>query len=185
MMKTIMHKADNSAPTLAWPVALGATALLGSLATSCMFPFTAFAVLAAATLPLRRAIVVLIAAWALDQAIGFGFLGYPQTAFTALCGLGLLVSGLSALATARMVTLREREEVGPLSLVAAFALAFVAYEATLYFGATIIGGTETFATPIVLQVARNDATWFLALAVVWQTLRLAVPTWFARVPQYA
>lgn len=185
MIDVTTKMTENRVPGTAWPLALGATALLGSLAASCMFPFTAFVMLAAATMPLRRAVLALIAAWLVDQMIGFGMLGYPHTIFAAECGLGLLVSSLCALAVAQVVMRPQRGPVGPGSLAAAFGLAFIVYEVTLYFGATLIGGTETFATPIVLQIARNELVWFIGLVLVWSMLRRAVPTWFARAPQYA
>jgi hypothetical protein len=59
--------------------ALLATACaLASFVFACATPFVAFAVIAAATLPLSVALFAVGVAWLVNQAIGFGFLNYPR-----------------------------------------------------------------------------------------------------------
>ena len=59
-------------------VLLTAACALASFAFACATPFAAFAVVAAAMLPMRAALLVVTAAWIVNQAIGFGALGYPH-----------------------------------------------------------------------------------------------------------
>src|SRR6201994_4439857 len=68
---------------------------LASLVLACATPFAAFAVIAAAMLPLRPALLVVVGAWLVNQGIGFGVLHYPINATTMLWGL---VIGAAALA---------------------------------------------------------------------------------------
>src|SRR5262249_17840056 len=50
---------------------------LASFALACATPFAAFAVVAAAMLPLRPALIVVTGAWLVNQSIGFGVRHYP------------------------------------------------------------------------------------------------------------
>ena len=63
---------------------LTAACVLASLAFACATPFAAFAALAGAMLPLSAALLVVMAAWIVNQAIGFGVLGYPMEMNTLL-----------------------------------------------------------------------------------------------------
>ena len=56
---------------------LTAACVLASFAFACATPFAAFAVFAGAILPLSAALPVVMAACIVNQAIGFGVLGYP------------------------------------------------------------------------------------------------------------
>ena len=51
---------------------LTAACVLASLTFACATPFAAFAALAGAMLPLSAALPVVLAAWIVNQAIGFG-----------------------------------------------------------------------------------------------------------------
>ena len=62
---------------------------LASFALACATPFAAFAVIAAAMLPLRPALVVVAGAWLVNQGIGFGALHYPIKTNTMLWGLAI------------------------------------------------------------------------------------------------
>ena len=57
---------------------------LASFALACATPFAAFAVIAAAMLSLRPALLVVMGAWLVNQAIGFGALHYPVDTNTML-----------------------------------------------------------------------------------------------------
>src|SRR5271156_4230381 len=76
------------APLFCLVLLAGACALAG-FALACATPFAAFAVVAAAMLPMRPAVLVVAAAWLVNQAIGFGALGYPLDANTMLWGLAI------------------------------------------------------------------------------------------------
>src|SRR6185312_7148286 len=67
---------------------------LASFALACATPFAAFAAIAAATLPWRPACLVVVGAWLINQAIGFGVHHYPVDASTIAWGF---VIGAAAL----------------------------------------------------------------------------------------
>ena len=80
-------------------VLLTAACALASFAFACATPFAAFAVVAAAMLPMRPALLIVTAAWIVNQAIGFGALGYPLNADTMLWGFAIGLAALIATAT--------------------------------------------------------------------------------------
>src|SRR5215469_4403690 len=69
---------------------------LASFALACATPFAAFAVIAAAMLPLRPALLVVIGAWLINQAIGFGVHHYPIDAGTIAWGFAIGAAALAA-----------------------------------------------------------------------------------------
>jgi hypothetical protein len=82
---------------------LSTSCALASLALACATPFAAFAVIAAAMLPLRSALLVATGAWLVNQGIGFGALHYPIDASTLLWGLLIGIAALVATAVAASV----------------------------------------------------------------------------------
>ena len=74
---------------------------LTSFAFACATPFAAFAAFAGATLPLSAALPVVVAAWIINQAIGFGLLGYPVELNTVLWGFAIGMAALIATAASR------------------------------------------------------------------------------------
>src|SRR5580692_2092052 len=73
---------------------------LASFAFACATPFAAFAVMAAAMLPLRPALLVVTGAWLVNQSIGFGALHYPIDGNTMLWGAAIGFAALAATAAA-------------------------------------------------------------------------------------
>jgi len=76
---------------------------LASFALACATPFAAFAVIAAATLPLRPALLVVTGAWLVNQSIGFGALHYPIHASTIAWGFTIGAAALAATALSAAV----------------------------------------------------------------------------------
>jgi hypothetical protein len=70
---------------------------------ACATPFAAFAALAGAMLPLSAALPVVVAAWIVNQAIGFGVLGYPVELNTFLWGFAIGAAALIATAVSALV----------------------------------------------------------------------------------
>jgi hypothetical protein len=142
-----------------------------SLIFACATPFVAFAVLAAALLPLRQAIVTTLIVWLANQAIGFGVLGYPRTWDAVLAGL--FIAGASVAAT--IVAERVFHALGNLGRLATYPLALIAafavFEVLLYAVAPITGGVETFAPEIVGQIAFTNAVWLAGLVAIVEVAR--------------
>ena len=78
---------------------------LASFALACATPFAAFAVIAAATLLLRPALLVITGAWLVNQSIGFGMLHYPIDASTIAWGFVIGAAALAATAGASVTVL--------------------------------------------------------------------------------
>lgn len=172
---------ERSASEWAWPAALAIATVTGSLAAACMMPFVALAVLAAATMPTRRAGLTIGAIWAANQALGFTVLGYPATGYAASWGVALGVASLAAGLVGRTV-LRGRHDLAAVPMLLAFGAAFVAYEALLFGFALVAGGTDTFAPAIVLQILVNDGLWFAGLSALYVVLTRAAPRLFGPAP---
>ncbi|WP_373492112.1 hypothetical protein [Parasphingorhabdus sp.] len=152
-----------------WAGVLVTSSVLGSLALACMFPFAAIATLLAATLPFRKAMVWMAAAWFTNQLVGYLLLGYPQTVYSFSHGLAIGLTALATLWVAKKVfTLRGDQSM--VSAVLAFGAAFVAYQALLLVAALFLGGVQNFVPAIVWMVAQNDILWFAGLGLLYVVL---------------
>lgn len=163
----------------AWSALLAAATLSGTLVIGCMMPFAAIATIAALALPRRIGMIAVAACWLGNQVIGFGALGYPWDGPTLAAGLALL--GASVLAWRMAGAIVRRRGAG--TALAAFAGAFVAYEAALFAYALAFGDTALFAPRIVGLIAINDAAWFAGLWLGWQALCLVTPAAAAQTAQ--
>jgi hypothetical protein len=151
-----------------WIAVLMTAAILGSLALACATPFAAFAAMVALTLPLRRGLTLIAAAWAINQMIGYGALGYPWTADSL--GWGLAIGAAAVLATAAAYALAPRLAAAPLASRAGlgFIAAFAVFELALFAVALAVGDTRNFGAAIVTELAVANAAWLAALlAAVW------------------
>lgn len=164
-----MMKSEQGWLPAAWSALLAATTLTGTVVIGCMMPFAAIAAIAALALPRRAGLIAIAACWLGNQVIGFGLLGYPWDAPTFGAGLSLLGASLLGFVTAG----RMADRPGAGRAIAAFAAAFIAYEAALFAYALAFGEAAMFAPGIVGLIALNDGLWFAALWLGWQVLRLA------------
>lgn len=152
----------TSVKSLSWPVSLAASTVVGSLLLACVFPFASFAALAALTMTPRRGLILVTAAWALNQATGFFLMSFPWEAQAVGHGIAILAATLAAMAVARAVLAKVS---GPIALrpVAALVSAFVVFQVLLRAYASVGGGAENFSAEIISGVALNDAIWFTGL----------------------
>jgi hypothetical protein len=118
---------------------LTAACVLASLAFGCATPFAAFAVLAAAMLPLQPALLVVGAAWLVNQAIGFGVRGYPADTHTVLWGLAIGAAALLATVISVSVLQALSRTGRPKALGFALIGAYAAYELTLFAATPFLG----------------------------------------------
>jgi hypothetical protein len=141
---------------------------LASLALACATPFAAFAVIAAAMLPLRPALVVVAGSWLVNQGIGFCALHYPIDVTTMAWGMVIGAAALVATLAASGVLRAWRT---PLALGAAFVAAYTAYELTLLAATPLLGGAGSFTVAIVARVGLSSAAWLIGLAGIGELLR--------------
>jgi hypothetical protein len=154
---------------------LTAACALASFALACATPFAAFAVMAAAMLPLRPALLVVTGAWLVNQGIGFGALHYPVNGNTMLWGLVIGIAALAA--TVASATILRRLPQGRTPLVPALALigGYGAYELTLLAATPFLGGADSFTAAIVGRIGVSNVAWLIGLVAACEIVRLANP----------
>ncbi|MEM1378433.1 MAG: hypothetical protein AAGG69_13690, partial [Pseudomonadota bacterium] len=145
-------------------VALVAIAIVFSFALACGMPFAAIGALAALTLAPRNAFVLAGLAWAANQVIGFGFLGYPFDLTTLAWGVALGVSAFAAVVAA-MIGIQKSANASPLvNISLAFLAAWTAQQAVVFGAGLILGGTASaFAPAVVWFIFWTNALAFIVL----------------------
>ena len=117
---------------------------------ACVTPFATLAALAALKLDGRDAAAVIGVVWLANQAIGYGFLGYPWTWDSAAWGLA--IGGCSGLAAAAASAL-SAQRAAPLAISLPFVAAFTVFEFGLYLAGYVLpGSSAAFAARVVWQV---------------------------------
>ena len=145
---------------------------LASLALACATPFAAFAVVAAATLSLRPALLVVTGAWLVNQTIGFGALHYPIDAGTIAWGFVIGTAALAATAASTVVLRYLAQVHTPLALALALVCAYGTYEITLLAATPVLGGIGAFTLAIVGRLGLLSAAWLIGLVAVCEIARL-------------
>jgi hypothetical protein len=148
---------------------------LASFAFACATPFAAFAVVAAAMLPLGPALLVVTGAWLVNQTIGFGVLHYPVDASTIAWGFVIGAAALLSTAGASAVLRMLPQGRTPLMLAIALVVAYVAYEFTLLAATPFLGGESAFTSVIVTRIGLTSAVWLAGLVAACEILRLVDP----------
>ncbi len=164
--------------SLLWSAILGLIAVLGSYRFACVFPFAALAAIAAVTLPVRRAALLVAALWAVNQIVGFAFLHYGIGENAMPWGLVIATGAFAALGAAHLTYGAETRMIAPRTLAAVVA-AIVAYQAVMFVGALALNGFASSTPEIVAMIARNDAVWFAGLVILRLALTRGLPQIFA------
>jgi hypothetical protein len=148
---------------------------LASFALACATPFVAFAVLAAAMLPLRPALLVVTGAWLVNQAIGFGVHHYPIDAGTIawgfVIGAAALAATLAAVAAFRVLPWERN----PMMLAVALICGYAIYEAVLFAVTPFLGGAGAFTAAIVTRLGALNGVWLIGLVAACEVFRLLNP----------
>lgn len=147
---------------------------LASFAFACATPFAAFAVIAAAVLPLRPALLVVTAAWLVNQGIGFGALHYPIDGSTIAWGFVIGAAALAATATSAAVLRSLPRAVPPVALAFALLGAYAAYEILLFAATPVLGGEVDFTAAIVGHLGVLNILWLVGLVAVAEIFRVAL-----------
>lgn len=150
--------------SLIWMAVLLGTAILFSFALACGMPFAAIGALAALTLSTRDAVFFVGLGWFANQAIGFGFLGYPFDVMTLAWGVALGLSALAAVGAAVLVRQRNKGATMALQFGATFLAAWAAQQAIVFAATLVLGGTLTaFAPAVVWFIFWTNALAFIVL----------------------
>lgn len=154
---------------------LTASCALASFAFACATPFAAFAVVAAAMLPLRQALLVVTGAWLVNQTIGFGMLHYPIDGSTIAWGFVIGAATLLATAVASAVLRLLPQDRTPVILAITLAAAYGTYELALLAATPFLSGEGAFTAAIVTRIALTCAAWLAGLVAVCEIVRLVDP----------
>jgi hypothetical protein len=165
---------ERSAPLFTFGLLTLACAL-ASFVFACATPFAAFAVMAAAALPLSPALLVVAAAWAVNQAIGFGALHYPVDANSILWGTAMGAAALAGTAAAAAALRLSRRLNGFIALGLALVAAYAAYELALFAATPFLGDEGAFTAEIVGRLGGISVLWLIGLVAASETMRLVVP----------
>ena len=92
-----------SASTYAWPATLFLFVLAATPIFGCVTPFVAASAAAAGTMDRRAGALTVLACWAANQAMGFGFMGYPVDGYAIGWGAAIAGGAMLAWVAARMV----------------------------------------------------------------------------------
>ncbi|MCK1384531.1 hypothetical protein [Bradyrhizobium sp. 21] len=166
--------APRLAPTFVFAL-LTVSSALASFAFACATPFAAFAVVAAAMLPLRPALLVVTGTWLLNQTIGFGVLHYPIDASTIAWGFVIGAAALLSTAVASTVLRVLPQGRTPLMLAIVFVAAYAVYEVALLAATPFLGGEGAFTAAIVTRIGLSSAVWLAGLVAVCEIVRLLDP----------
>ncbi len=154
-------------PTTLWMAFMLAVSAVLSLGFACAAPLAAFGAASGLTLSRRNAVLATLGAWLANQATGCAVLGYPFTANSLAWGAVLGLAATFAMLAARWSGVRVAGLFRAAGPVAAFAAAFVTYEATLLAAAvTFLGGTEDFTVAIIGRVLEINAIAMLGLLLL-------------------
>ncbi|MCP3389495.1 hypothetical protein NLM27_11995 [Bradyrhizobium sp. CCGB12] len=154
---------------------LTASCALASFALACATPFAAFAVLAAAMLPLRPALLVVTGAWLVNQTIGFGALHYPVDGNTIAWGVAIGAAALLATAVSSAVLRTLPQGRTALALAVTLVAAYAAYELALLAATPVLGGEGAFTAAIVTRIGLTSAAWLAGLVAACEIVRLVDP----------
>jgi len=126
-------------------------------------------------LPLQRAVLVVGATWLVNQAIGFGLLGYPIEIHTILWGLVIGEAALIATVIAAFVFRGLQRTGGLTALGLALIGAYAAYELIIFSATFFLGGAVAFTAAIVGRLGLLSVLWLIGLIMACEVFRLLNP----------
>jgi hypothetical protein len=150
-----------------WIGILTAASPLFTVLFSCATPLAAFATLAALNMRATSAAVLVGFVWFVNQAVGYGCLGYPWTASSLGWGIALGIASYLALFAAQGIAGSLKATGEAVATVGALAAAFIGYQATLFAASYILpGGSAAFTWPVVGKIFAVNAVALLALLIL-------------------
>lgn len=149
-----------------WVALIAALTIGGSFVYACAAPFAAIAALAATKMDRANGLWLVVVAWIVNQAVGFGLLNYPLDASTFAWGGAIGLGTLAGFAAARAAVANARLPL-VVALAVAFTAAFVVYELALYAASFALGASdEAFSMDVVGYILRINAVSFAGLLLL-------------------
>ncbi|MFT3987656.1 hypothetical protein [Aestuariivirga sp.] len=145
-----------------WIALLIPASLVFSLAFACATPFAAFAALAATYFRRAEGAVLVLGVWLINQAVGFGLLGYPMAWDSFGWGAAIGIAALAGYGAAKTFFLSKTMIV--IRWLAPFAAAFVTYELVLFAAAFALpSGSDAFSIQTVSRILIVNAVAYVGL----------------------
>lgn len=150
-----------------WITLIVLATIVGSFVFTCATPFAALAALAALHMNRRDAFILIGMSWLTNQAVGFGFLDYPQTWDCLVGGMSIGAGAIIATAAAAAAERAVRSHGGLLTMLACFATAFASYEITIRaVTAMQSSGEGDFSPEVLMYVLKVNAVAFGGLLLL-------------------
>jgi hypothetical protein len=151
-----------------WPFLLIATGVFSSIIYPHP-PFVAFGAIAGTTLKPRRAILVAMSIWLVNQVYGYTVRQYPWSADSLLWGLML---GLGTLVVTALALLRPKFSQKTLKghclwLGASVLLGFAVFESLILTVDWLLTGSHTLTWAIAHSILINTTLWMISLTLIY------------------
>lgn len=157
-----------------WIMLLTLASTATTLLLACATPFTALAALAATQMRARDGIMLMIAAWAASQIVGFCLLDYPRDVSTFGWAVALGSAAIACVIAARAAGERLGSRSPALGIAGAYLAATIAFKLVILLWSLGLGGVETALSPSInlRQMVRNGAI-LVGLYALYRSLRAA------------
>lgn len=121
-------------------------------------PLAGFAIAAGTTLPLKKGLIAMTAIWLVNQAIGFGWRGYPLTVEALTWGAVMVLGSWIVLMLASLRPSFSRQSWrGHFVWVAlSLCLGFGLYQSTILLGGWLMGSTHQLPLPVLAKLFRKE-----------------------------
>lgn len=174
-METKMNAISSNRASTLWIVLLTVATTLSTLALACMTPFASLAAVAAVHMRRRDGVLLMLATWVVNQAIGFGLMHYGGDPSTIAWGFGIGAATVAAVLAGGAAA--PRVTAYPAKLAVAFVAAFVAFKAVLALCALELGGIEeTLALQYTAPQVVREALFVVGLVALYRgAVALGVP----------
>jgi uncharacterized membrane protein len=162
---TAAARTSENAGANLWIALIAGLTVVGSYGLACVAPLAAVAALAALTLRRTEGLILVLAAWVVNQAVGFVLLSYPHTADTYAWGAA--IGAASVLGYCAAVAVTPYVKWALLAALVAFAAAFVVYQFALYvFGVATSYAGDSFSLAVVGEVLLINAVAYVAFLAI-------------------
>lgn len=162
---TTAERTSETAGSGLWIALVAGLTVIGSFALACVAPMAAVAALAALTLRRTEGLILVVAAWIVNQAVGFVLLSYPHTPDTYAWGAAIGAASVLGYFAAAAVAPRAKSAI--VATLVAFAAAFIVYQVALYaFGVATSYAGDSFSLSVVGEVLGINAVAYAGFLLI-------------------
>lgn len=174
MTTSILSPEQPKAARWIWAGLLIVGSIVLSTKFSCATPFAALAALAALDMKRSDGLLLVVAVWAANQAVGYGLLGYPIETQSFTWGATIGVAAVAGYFAARGAIAATAPQSFVAAIGAALIAAFVVYQAVLFAATAILPSGETaFSLPVIGEIALVNAIAFTVLLLLHRLVAMS------------